>query len=86
MAAAWEQAARLQGVVTRRENATIAAVAFDAETPRWHVRFGGQSSELADFDQIIASVGHRPDHELYRELQVEMDGVFDRPLAPGDRK
>lgn len=82
MAAAREQAARLPVIVTRRDDVQIIAVSCDEERGVWSVHLGGASLESAECDQIIACVGHRPDHELYRELQVRVDEVFDRPVAP----
>jgi thioredoxin reductase len=57
-------------------------VARDAATGVFTVRFDGEKSGAGEFDEVIANVGYRPDHELYRELQVFQDCYADCAAAP----
>lgn len=54
----------------------------DSATGVFTVRFDGEKSGTGEFDEIIANVGYRPNHELYRELQVFQDCFADCAAAP----
>jgi hypothetical protein len=51
------------------------------EAGAFHVELSGRLEGTHLFDNIIASVGHRPDHALYRELQVNLCPATDAPLG-----
>ena len=41
------------------------------ESGAFSVSFGGKLSDVVEFDEVIASVGFRPDMTLYEELQID---------------
>jgi cation diffusion facilitator CzcD-associated flavoprotein CzcO len=44
------------------------------------VTFGGQCAQSEEFNAILANVGHKPNRDLFRELQVHLDPVTESPL------
>lgn len=46
------------------------------------VQLAGRHAGALTVDEVIANVGYRPDHALYRELQVAVDPATDAPLTP----
>jgi len=68
------QAAELAGAdsthVTHWPATQVEAISRDAESGPFEVEFSGQHAGRAQFDNVVANVGYRPDNELYEELQV----------------
>lgn len=68
--AANQIAAAAGGIVTHWPGTTISALAWDEVRKIFTVNFAGQHAGEAEFDEIVANVGYRPDNSLYAELQV----------------
>ena len=58
----------------------VESIEFNESQNKCRVRFAGESNEEVAFDQIFAHVGHRPNLVIFRELQVHLDCVTERPV------
>jgi hypothetical protein len=84
-AALVEQAGALAaggGPVEYRPQTVVEALARGGAGQPWVVQLGGRHAGNLTVDEVIANVGYRPDHALYRELQVAIDPASDAPLTP----
>lgn len=63
-------AAQPSGPVEHLPQTFVDAISFDEATQKFHVDLGGRSGAHRTFDRVVANVGHRPDADLYRELQA----------------
>lgn len=63
-------ASQPSGPVEHVPHSHVEAVSFDAATGKFSVEFGGAGAAYREFDCVVANVGHRPQIELYHQLQA----------------
>ena len=61
----------------------VEALTWHADLERFSVRLAGKHAGELEFDRIIANVGYRPDHGLYREIHVRQDPFHEGACGNG---
>jgi hypothetical protein len=68
--------------VSHLAGTSVEAIHWHADLERFVVRLGGRQPGEMEFDQVIASVGHRADERLYAELNIELPAVAAADSVP----
>lgn len=69
------------GHVDHWPGTSIKAIHYEPQNDHFHVTLAGKHEGVHTFDRVVANVGHRPDLEMFRELQVATCCVSESPRA-----
>lgn len=67
------------GHIDHWPNTSVQSIHFEPQNKQFHVTLTGKHEGVHTFDRVLANVGHRPNLQMLRELQVATCGISEAP-------